>query len=99
MSNYKASLIERETIIIFNEQEPEAEIYTHNVKLINRLKRYPIVAKIKRKDETGAYTFVLPKKQLSIVIKNPISDEHRQIMSEIGKKQVRQGVIPHRKEK
>ena len=34
MSAYKPSLIERETIILFNEAESEAEIYTYNQKFI-----------------------------------------------------------------
>ena len=34
MSNYKPTLIEKETIILFNEEENEAEIYTYNRKLI-----------------------------------------------------------------
>jgi len=99
MSNYKPNLIERETIILFNEQEKEAEIYTYNIKLINRLKRYPIVAKLKSKDDTGAYTFIVPKKYLTIVIRNPISEKERKRASELGNKQVGQGVIHPRKEK
>ena len=99
MSNYKPNLIERETIILFNEQEKEAEIYTYNIKLINRLKKYPIVAKLKRKDDTGAYTFIVPKKYLTIVIRNPISEKERKRASELGNKQVGQGVIHPRKEK
>ena len=54
MSAYKPSLIEKETIILFNEAESEAEIYTYNRKLINRLKKHPAVAKLKRKDDSGA---------------------------------------------
>ena len=49
MSKYKPSLIEKETIILFNEAESEAEIYTYNQKLINRLKKHPAIAKLKRK--------------------------------------------------
>lgn len=43
MSAYKPSLIEKETIILFNEAESEAEIYTYNQKLINRLKKHPAI--------------------------------------------------------
>ena len=33
------SKLERETIILFNEEEPTANIYTHNRRLINKLRR------------------------------------------------------------
>ena len=33
----KQSKIEQETIILFNEGEADAEVYTHNVKLKNKL--------------------------------------------------------------
>jgi len=69
MSAYKPSLIERETIILFNEAESEAEIYTYNQKLISKLKKHPEIAKLKRSDDTGAYTFILPKNELSIGLK------------------------------
>ena len=58
-----------------------------------------IVAKLKRKDDTGAYTFIVPKKYLTIVIRNPISEKERKRASELGNKQVGQGVIHPRKEK
>ena len=89
MSNYKPTLIEKETIILFNEEENEAEIYTYN----------PTVARMKRKDNTGAYTFTIPKQRMSIVIRNPISEEHRKKLSEHGKRQVGKGVIYPKKEK
>ena len=99
MSKYKPSLIEKETIILFNEEENEAEIYTYNRKLIAKLKSHPTVARLKRKDDTGAYTFTVPKQRMSIVIRNPISEEHRKKLSEHGKRQVGKGVIYPKKEK
>lgn len=65
MGKYKISQLEKETIILFNEEDTEAEIYTYNRKLIAKLKNHPIVARLKRKDDTGAYTFTLPKRQMS----------------------------------
>lgn len=99
MGKYKISQIEKETIILFNEEDTEAEIYTYNRKLIAILKNHPIVARLKRKDDTGAYTFTLPKRQMSIVIRNPISEEHRKKLSEHGKRQVGKGVIYPQKRK
>lgn len=75
MSAYKPSLIERETIILFNEAESDAEIYTYNQKLISKLKKHPEIAKLKRSDDTGAYTFILPKNELSIGLKKHFSGE------------------------
>lgn len=99
MGKYKISQLEKETIILFNEEENEAEIYTYNRKLIDKLKKYPTVARLKNKDKTGAYTFTLPKQRMSIVIRKPISEEHRKKLSEHGKKQVGNGVIYPKKEK
>ena len=82
MSSYKPTLVERETIILFNERESMAEIYTHNQKLINRLKRYPTVVKLVRQDDTGAYTFTLPKKHLAISIRKPLDEEQKKILRE-----------------
>lgn len=78
MSAYKPSLIERETIILFNEAESEAEIYTYNKALISMLKKSPQMAKLKRKDETGAYTFIVDKKDLRIKLRRPASASHRE---------------------
>lgn len=99
MGKYKVSQVEKETIILFNEQESEAEIYTYNRKLITKLKNHPTVAILKQKDDTGAYAFIVPKQQISIVIRNPISEEHRKKLREHGKKQVGKGVIYPIKEK
>lgn len=99
MGKYKVSQIEKETIILFNEEESEAEIYTYNRKLIAKLKKHPTVAKLIRKDAAGAYTFILPKQRMSIVIRNPISEEHRKKLREHGKRQVGKGVIYPKKEK
>ena len=75
MKQIKLTLLERETIILLNEREPEAEIYTYNKRLIKRLKRYPTVVKLIREDDTGAYTFTLPKKHLSISVRKPLKEK------------------------
>ena len=95
MSAYKPSLIERETIILFNEAESEAEIYTYNQKLISKLKKHPAVAKLKRKDDTGAYTFTMPKNLLTISIREPPSDEYREKMRKTTLKRMEEGFCPH----
>lgn len=92
MRKYKPTLIERETIILFNERESEAEIYTYNQKLISRLKRYPTVVKLIRRDDTGAYTFRLPKKHLAISVRKPLSEEQKEILRERAKQLHKQGL-------
>lgn len=93
MSAYKPSLIEKETIILFNEAESEAEIYTYNRKLINRLKKHPAVAKLKRKDDSGAYTFVLPKKLLTISVREPPKEDYREKQRQMAITKNREGVL------
>lgn len=67
----KLTKIEKETIILFNEQEDIAEIYTYNTKLQNRCnafaQKYPeLVAK-------KGLTFIVPKKLLTITLRAPAS--------------------------
>ena len=54
----KLSKYERETIICYNEEETTASVYTHNKKLIQKLKRlsekYPDKVKPERPEHRGA---------------------------------------------
>jgi hypothetical protein len=65
----KLTKVEKETIILFNEQEDTAEIYTHHVKLKNRLnafaEKYPELVTKK------GFTFTVPKKLLTITLRAP----------------------------
>ena len=69
--------IEKETIVLLNECEETAEIYTHNKKLINRIKKmchqYPDKFLITREEKNGGVTCLLPKQRLSIVLTSPPS--------------------------
>ena len=73
--------IEQETIILFNEAEAEAEVYTHNAKLKKRLenaaKKHPELYKLKEKNAHGGVSYVFPKKYLAITFRVPMSDEGR----------------------
>lgn len=65
----KLTKLEKETIILFNEQDDTAEIYTHNVKLKNRFhaftKKYPeLISK-------NGLTFTVPKKLLTVSLRAP----------------------------
>ncbi|MCJ7856536.1 immunoglobulin [Lachnospiraceae bacterium NSJ-143] len=74
------SRLEQETIILFNEAEPTAEIYTHNKKLRKKLERlsqkHPDKIAFKSGQPGGAVSYTVPKK--SIVVQEPYSDERRE---------------------
>lgn len=74
------SKLEQETIILFNEAESTASVYTHNKKLREKLERlslrYPEKVVLERPERGGAVTYTVPKK--SIVVQEPYSDERRE---------------------
>ena len=67
--------IEKETIVLFNEGEDTAEIYTFNKKLISKIRKkcqqHPDIFKIIKEDNHGGVTCQLPKKRLSVVLTSP----------------------------
>ena len=77
----KLTPIEKETIVLFNEQEGTAEIYTHNIKLKNRLLRFiekrPDLASCKA-EKQEAITVTVPKSLLVISVREPVSEAARQ---------------------
>lgn len=72
----KLSLVERETILLYNQAEPMAEVYTHDPRLMEKLellaKKHP--DQITRKD---AHNFTVPKRCVSV--REPYSAERRRI--------------------
>ena len=56
---------ERETVIIFNEAEATARVYTHNKRLIHKLEKlsekYPSEFYPERKEHDGAVSYIVPK--------------------------------------
>ena len=81
--------IEKETIILFNEGEQEASIYTYNASLRKRLalfsKQHPELCRMERSFDQGGVSYVLDKSRLSIRLIAPYSDERRQKAREQGK--------------
>ena len=65
---------EKETIILFNESEDEASIYTYNTGLKNRLKKfsrqYPQLCHLKEKNKYGGVEYLIDKSRLSGSVKN-----------------------------
>lgn len=71
--------IEKETIILFNEDEQDAEIYTFNGKLKRKLaeraSEYPEFYQLSEDKQYGSVTCTVPKFFLSVSFKKPISQE------------------------
>ena len=78
----KLSLVERETILLYNQAEPMAEVYTHDPRLMEKLellaKKHP--DQITRKD---AHNFTVPHRGVSV--REPYSAERRKAASERAK--------------
>ena len=89
----KLTPAERETIILFDEAGSTANVYTHDHKLIEKLKRlhmkYPDQIFPDGKAHAGAVSYTVPKRCVSI--RSPYSEERRKADSERAKKA---GVIP-----
>lgn len=78
----KLSLYEQETIILYNQVEDTAEVYTHDRKLMEKLTRlsqkHP--EQVSKKDK---HTFTVPKRCVSV--REPYSAERRKAASERAK--------------
>lgn len=70
----KLSRVEQETIVLYNEAESTAEVFTYDQKLLTKLERlemkYP--GQVTR---TGERQFVVPK--ACVLIREPYSEERR----------------------
>jgi len=78
--------IEKETIVLFNEGEDKANIYTHNAGLKKRLaafaKKYPDLCRLEKSNVQGGVSYELAKSRFL----PPYSEERRQKASEYAKK-------------
>lgn len=77
----KLTRYERETIILFNEKEKYASVFTHNTELIERLgnfsKKHPQICWLKDRNQAGGHTYLLKKSALSIRLMAPRSETSR----------------------
>ena len=71
----KLSLYEQETIILYNQAEATAEVYSHDPRLLEKLRRLA-----EKKDRQ---TFTVPKRCVSV--REPYSAERRKAASERAK--------------
>ena len=90
LTDYENERIEKETIVLFNEGEDKANIYTHNAGLKKRLaafaKKYPDLCRLEKSNVQGGVSYELAKSRLSIRFLPPYSEERRQKASEYAKK-------------
>ncbi len=88
--------LERETIILFNEEEAIASVYTHNAKLISKLRgmaeKHPDKVYPEREEHPGAVSYIIPKKCVSV--REPYDERRREAVSEWAKKA---GIQPPRR--
>ena len=81
MNKCRLTKYEKETIILFNEAEPTANIYTYNKALQNRLAKFsrqnPKCARLVTAYPCGAVSYEVDKKRLSIRFTSPYSEERR----------------------
>lgn len=75
----KLSLLEQETVLLYNQAESAAEVYTHDPKLMKKLEqlaeKYP--EQIIKKDD---HNFIVPKRCVSV--RAPYSEKRRKAASE-----------------
>ena len=80
----KLTKYEKETIILYNQAEAKAEVYTHDpilqAKLARLAEEFPAQIHLKRKDHPGAMTYLVPKG--CICIRKPYSEARKQLQRE-----------------
>ena len=76
----KLTKAERETIILFNEEDELAEIYTYNTKLKQKLrklaKEHPEACSFEWKNEWNAHKYKIQKNLVTVRV--PYSEERKQ---------------------
>lgn len=79
---YKLTRIEQETIILYNQEETEAEVYTHDPALIRRLRdlceKYPDEYRLKGDNGWGGLTFNCPKKRVKVTAPRMMTKSQRE---------------------
>ena len=91
MKKRNVSKEERETILLFNEADDVATIYTFNSSLKRRLatfaEKYPDLCKLTVDDAVyGSVTYEIQKSRVSIRLVAPFTEERRKAASEHAKK-------------
>ena len=86
----KLSNLEKETIILWNEAEREAEVYTYNPALQQQLRglcsQYPEQVRLTKDGCHGSITVQLPKKWLRVVPPRVLSPAQREVLEKMNAK-------------
>jgi endonuclease YncB( thermonuclease family) len=86
-SRYNLSLYEKETVILYNDEDKIGTIYTCNAALIRKMDKlvlkYPDTFSLKYEDEVSK-TYYVPKKLISIKTPRIYTPEQKQKMQEQG---------------
>lgn len=89
MADYKLTLAEKETIILWSEADDTVQIDTFSQKLINRLRkakeRCPELYRVDEPDRYGGVYAEVPKKLVQISFREPISEERREQYARLAK--------------
>ena len=87
MSRSTLTLAEQETVINWDNELDTANIYTHDPRLISKLKalaeKYPDSFRLIRRGPQKAVTYQVPKKNISI--RSPYNEERRKKQSQEAK--------------
>lgn len=71
---------ERETIILYNQGEKKASVYTFDPKLIRRLQKlsekHPDEVRLEKDHKNGSFTYIVPKE--CVLVREPYSMERRE---------------------
>ena len=78
---------EQETIITFNEQDKEAEVFTYNGRFLRELAELagerPAEVELVRTNKAGGSTYRIPKKWVKLRAKRIVSEEERRARAEV----------------
>ena len=84
------SNVERETVVLFNEAERTANIYTHNpalkAQLLELCRSYPEQVRQTAANDWGGLTFELPKKWLRVKPPRVLSPAQRAVLDRMNQK-------------
>lgn len=82
----KLSRTEKETIILFNEEEQTASVFTCNAALLRKLERlrakWPELVKIVDEYQDGSKTYLIPKKYVRVTTPQKLTDKQREKRAE-----------------
>ena len=89
MADYKLTLAEKETIILWSEADDTVQIDTFSQKLINRLRkakeRCTELYRVDEPDRYGGIHAEVPKKLMQLSFREPISEERREQYARLAK--------------